>query len=111
MFQMLLLMLTFPWPCPLGRCYAVHINASMKGNNMQVELIHERNNMQVELIRFSKKYRLYSSLLLRREELADRRNVYVARSLDLCDRQIVLRDWWICVIDYNLLLFTPFLTV
>ena len=28
----------------------------------------ERNNMQVELIRFRKKYRLYSRLLLRNEE-------------------------------------------
>ena len=31
----------------------------------------ERNNMQVELIRFRKKYRLHSRLLLRSEEFRD----------------------------------------
>ena len=47
----------------LGSCYAVHINA------LSIELkCIERNNMQVELIRFRKKYRLYSRLLLQREE-------------------------------------------
>ena len=52
----------------------------------------ERNNKQVELIQFRKKYRLYSRLLLRSEEFSERHNVYAARSMDLCNRQIALRD-------------------
>ena len=48
--------------------------------------------MQVKLIQFHKKYRLYSHLLLQSEEFSDRRNVYAARSMDLCDQQIALRD-------------------
>ena len=45
----------------LGCCYAVHINAIV--NVMKVYI--ERATMQDELIRFRKKYRHYSRLLLR----------------------------------------------
>ena len=51
-----------------------------------------RNNMQVELIRFRTKCLLYSRLLLRCEDFSDRLNVYAGRSMDLCDRLIVLRN-------------------
>ena len=59
-------------------------------NSMEVHI--EKNNMQVELIRFRKQCRLYSRLLLRSEAFSDRRNVFAARLMDLCDRQIALRD-------------------
>ena len=49
----------------------------------RIKVYIERNNMQVELIRFRKKYRLYSRLLLQSEEFSDRRNVYAAQSMDL----------------------------
>ena len=46
----------------LGSCYAGHIYKRIV-NIMKMYI--ERNNMHVELIRFHKKYRLYSLLLLR----------------------------------------------
>ena len=48
----------------LGRCYAAHINAL----SIIMKVYIERKNMQVELIRFRKKYRIYSRLLLRTDE-------------------------------------------
>ncbi len=49
----------------------------------------ERNNTQVELIRFRKKYRLYSHLLLRSE---------VFTNLDSCDQTVYIvtgyNGWW-----------------
>ena len=47
----------------LGSCYTAHERIV---NIMKVYI--KRNNMQIELIRFRKKYRLYSRLLLRIEK-------------------------------------------
>ena len=47
-----------------GSCYAVHINAL----SIIMKVYIERKNMQVELIRFRKKYRIYSRILLRTKE-------------------------------------------
>ena len=56
----------------LGSCYVVHINAIV--NIMKVYI--ERNNIQGELIRFWKKCRLYSRLLLRSERVPEPLYVY-----------------------------------
>ena len=50
----------------LGSFYAVHINALIV-NIMKVYM--ERKNRQLELIRFRKKYRIYSLLLFRTDEV------------------------------------------
>ena len=58
-----------------------------------IKVYIERYNMQFELIRFRKKISpLITFTFFRSEEFSDRRNVYAARSTDLCDRQIELRD-------------------
>ena len=49
----------------LGSFYAVHNNAL----SIIMKLYIECNNIQVELIRFREKYRLYTRLLLRTDEI------------------------------------------
>ena len=86
------------WMCACVRVYQILASFSSLWAAAHKRIVNimkvyiERNNMQVELIRFRKKYRLYSRLFLQSEEFSDQRNVYAARSMDLYDRQIVLRD-------------------
>ena len=89
------------WHASFRSLWAAVIRCAHKRIVNTIKVYIERNNMQVELIKFRKKDRLHSRLLLRSEEFSDRRNVYAARSMDLCDRQITMHDWWICVIDYR----------
>ena len=55
----------------------------------RIKVYIERYNMQVESIRFRKKI---SPLFMFTLEFSDRRNVYAARSMDLCDQKITMRD-------------------
>ena len=75
--------------CDRACVRAYQILASFSSLWAAVRCAHKRivNIMRVELIRFHKKYRFYAGLLLRSEEFSDRRNVYAARSMDLCDRR------------------------
>ena len=70
----------------LGSFYAVHINIIV--NILKVYM--ERKNRQLELIRFRKKYRIYSRLLFRTDEVNATRN-FDFRCINIVFRRVFAR--------------------